>query len=59
MPARASNAAIAQAELDALLPGQRGFAEAAGALLDLGRSLLRSERRQKAVDAVETVRDLS
>lgn len=53
------NLAIAQAQLDALVAaGSQDTAAAARVLLDLGRSCLGAGRRQDAVDAFETLRDL-
>lgn len=53
------NLAIAQAELDALVAsGSQDSAAAARVLLDLGRSCVGAGRRQDAVDAFETLREL-
>jgi tetratricopeptide (TPR) repeat protein len=54
------NALLAQAELDAMTSGARPNPRAvAGALLNLGRSLIGAGRAQDAVDTFETVREIA
>jgi tetratricopeptide (TPR) repeat protein len=54
------NLAIAQAALDAMVAdGTRDEEQAARVILDLGRSLMGLGRRQEAVDAFETLREMT